>query len=58
MGYRTSIVTLEFDISPYDMNPGWAGELSLNTQETPDIIITHCYKGKIILFCRVTFCSI
>ena len=23
---------------------------ALNTQETPDIIITHCYKGKIILF--------
>ena len=31
---------------------------ALNTQETPDIIITHCYKGKIILFYRVTFCSI
>ena len=23
---------------------------TLNTQETPDITITHCYKGKIILF--------
>ena len=23
---------------------------ALNTQETPDIIITHYYKGKIILF--------
>ena len=22
----------------------------LNSQETPNIIITHCYKGKIILF--------
>ena len=29
MGYRMSIVTLEFEISPYDMNPGWAGGLSL-----------------------------
>ena len=24
--------------------------LPLNTQETLDVIITHCYKGKIILF--------
>ena len=23
---------------------------ALNTQETTDIIITHCYKGQIILF--------
>ena len=23
---------------------------ALSTQETPDTIITHCYKGKIILF--------
>ena len=23
---------------------------ALNTQETPDIILTHSYKGKIILF--------
>ena len=39
---RTTLELRKFDeqiISP-----------TLNTQETPDIIITHCYKGKIILF--------
>ena len=30
---------------------------ALNTQEISDIIIMHCYRGKIILFCRVTFSS-
>ena len=27
---------------------------TLNTQETPDIIITHCYKGKAVRLSIIT----